>query len=74
MNTLLFLFLVWLPLSSVFYSLIKSDGVKIQRLEKKLLFFVLTLPSYWFLALNDAAGKYLGKVQFLSKVVDWFKK
>ncbi len=72
MNTLLFLFLIWLPVSSVFYSLVNpQDGIP--NVGKKILLWLLTLPSVWFFELNKFAGKVLGKVTFLAKVASWFK-
>ncbi len=72
MSTLLFLFLVWLPVSSVLYSLVNPQG-DIPNVGKKVLLWALTLPSVWFFELNKFAGKVLGKVTFLAKVASWFK-
>jgi hypothetical protein len=73
MSSLLLLLLVWLPVSSVLYSLVNPQGGDIPNVGKKVLLWALTLPSVWFFELNKFAGKVLGKVTFLAKVASWFK-
>jgi len=73
MNSLLFLFLVWLPVSSVFYSLVNPQDGDVKNVGKKILLWTLTLPSVWFFELNKLAAKVLGKVSFFAKLSSWFK-
>lgn len=73
MSTLLLVFLVWLPVSSVFYSLVSAQTGEVTNLGKKVLLWALTLPSVWFFELNKLAAKVAGKFAFLSKAASWFK-
>jgi len=74
MNSFFLLFLVWLPVSSIFYSLVNPQAGEVTNVGKKVLLWALTLPSVWFFELNKFAAKLLGKVSFFAKVASWFKK
>lgn len=74
MNALFFLFLIWLPISSVFYSLVNPRDGEVTNVGKKILLWALTLPSIWFFELNKLAAKLLGKVSVFAKLASWFKK
>jgi hypothetical protein len=73
MNTLLFIFLIWLPISSIFYSLVSQQQGEVTNIGKKILLWVLTAPSIWFFELNKLVAKFAGKFTFLSKAASWFK-
>lgn len=72
MNTLLLVYLVWLPLSTVFYSLVKKEDIKNKK--KKALFWAVTLPSFWFFVSNEYVAKVISKSTVISKIAAWFKK
>lgn len=73
MSTLLLIFLVWLPISSVFYSVVNPQGGDIPNVGKKVLLWLLTAPSVWFFELNKLVAKFASKLTFLSKAASWFK-
>lgn len=72
MNVLLFIFLVWLPVSSILYSVVMQGG-EVKNIWKKILLWVLALPSIWFFELNKLAAKFATKIPVINKVATWFK-
>jgi hypothetical protein len=73
MSTLLFIFLIWLPLSSVFYSMVNPQAGEVTNKGKLIFLWVLTAPSVWFFELNKLVAKFASKLTFLSKAATWFK-
>ena len=71
MKTLIFIFLVWLPLALALDTLVRTVAGEISQWYKKALFFALTFPAFWIRLLDRLVEDHVaGK---LPRIGGWFK-
>lgn len=72
MHILFLIALIWLPFSILLENIVKAQAAPFISVWKKVLFYLLTLPSIWYEVLSGFIQKHLGLTLF-AKVGQWFK-